>query len=312
MKALHKKYRIGLALGGGSARGWAHIGVLHALHERGIEPDVICGTSIGALVGGAYAAGYLEELARWVVQLEWRHVVGYLDLSLSGGIIKGKKLFDFLHRHFEDRAIEDLPRPFAAVATDLEAGLEMWLREGSLLGAVRASIALPGVFTPVRYGDRWLVDGGLVNPVPVSLCRALGAEVVIAVDLNADLLERHSISAVANVQKAAEPDEGLEQYSLRHQAMQLKTLLLGEGSGLPSIFDVIGRSLNIMQIRITRSRMAGDPPDILITPRLAHISLMEFHRAEEAITEGYRAVERSNPELVRNSRLLHQLSDLSR
>lgn len=312
MNAPHKKYRIGLALGGGSARGWAHIGVLHALRERGIEPDVVCGTSIGALVGGAYAAGYLEELARWVVQLEWRHVVGYLDLSMSGGLIKGKKLFDFLQRHFEDRAVEDLPRPFAAVATDLEAGLEIWLREGSLLGAVRASIALPGVFTPVRHGDRWLVDGGLVNPVPVSLCRALGAEVVIAVDLNADLLERHPIRAVVNAQKAAQPDEGLEQYSLRQQAMQLKTLLLGEGSDLPSIFDVLGRSLNIMQIRITRSRMAGDPPDILITPRLAHIGMMEFHRAEEAITEGYQAVARSDPEIVHNGRLLNQASNLSR
>lgn len=299
-----RRLRVGVALGGGSARGWAHIGVLRALRERGIEPDIVCGTSIGALVGAAHASGYLDELARWVTRLEWRHVVSYLDLTLSGGLVKGKKLFDFLHRHFQDRMIEDLPRPFGAVATDLETGLEIWQREGSVLGAVRASIALPGLFTPVRHGGRWLVDGGLVNPVPVSLCRALGAEVVIAVDLNADLLERHSLSAPApDGEGDVEPVEVAERYSFRQQALQLKSLLLGEGSELPSIFDVIARSIYIMQIRITRSRMAGDPPDVLITPRLAHIGLMEFHRAEEAIAEGGRAVEREAAELVRRLRL---------
>jgi NTE family protein len=290
-----RKYRLGVALGGGSARGWAHIGVLLALRERGILPDVVAGTSIGALVGAAYASDSLDKLRHWVQRLEWQHVVGYLDLTLSGGLIKGNRLFDFLYRHFEDRPIEALACPFGAVATDLESGLEMWLREGSVLEAVRASLALPGVFTPVRRGEQWLVDGGLVNPVPVSLCRALGAEVVIAVDLNADLLARHPLETRAQVQEA----EPVPVPGLRNGAVYWKRRLLGEGSELPSIFDVIGRSINIMQVRITRSRMAGDPPDVLLTPRLAHVGLMEFHRAADAIAEGYRAVERVVPDLGR-------------
>ncbi|MFA7095078.1 MAG: patatin-like phospholipase RssA [Gammaproteobacteria bacterium] len=306
MKEPPRKLRIGIALGGGSARGWAHIGVLQALRERGIEPDVVCGTSIGALVGAAYVSGYLEKLEHWCKRLQWHHVVSYLDLTLSGGLIKGNRLFDFLQSHFEDRAIEALSRPFAAVATDLETGLEIWLREGSVLNAVRASSALPGIFTPVRYDDRWLVDGGLVNPVPVSLCRALGAEIVIAVDLNADLLERHPLRAAKDIegQVAEAAESGERNGLLRQPARYLRTMLFGESSDLPSIFDVIGRSINIMQIRITRSRMAGDPPDIRITPQLAHIALLEFHRAEEAIAEGRRAVERASPQLAHGARLL--------
>ncbi|HEX7970768.1 MAG TPA: patatin-like phospholipase family protein, partial [Thiobacillus sp.] len=183
--------RIGLALGGGAARGWAHIGVIRALADAGIEPDIVCGTSIGALVGAAYVGGELDRLEAWVRSLSVQTVVSFLDFSLGGGLIKGDRLIAFFRSHFVDRDIRDLARPFGAVATDLQRGREVWLREGTVTDAVRASIALPGLFTPARRDGVWLVDGGLVNPVPVSLCRAMGADLVIAVDLNADLLGRH-------------------------------------------------------------------------------------------------------------------------
>ncbi|MBU4499706.1 MAG: patatin-like phospholipase family protein, partial [Gammaproteobacteria bacterium] len=203
--------RIGLALGGGSARGWAHIGVIRALKDAGIEPDIVCGTSIGALVGAAYVGGELDRLEDWVRSLRPQTVVSFLDFSLNGGLIKGDKLIDFFRSHFVDREICDLARPFGAVATDLRRGREVWLRDGRVTDAVRASIALPGLFTPVLRDGNWLVDGGLVNPVPVSLCRAMDADIVIAVDLNADLLGRHlkprpHAAGKARKQIAAEPD----------------------------------------------------------------------------------------------------------
>ncbi len=170
------KTRIGIALGGGSARGWAHIGVIRALADAGIEPDIVCGTSIGALVGAAYVGGELDPLEAWVRSLRLQTVVSFLDFSLNGGLIKGEKLIGFFRNHFVDRDIRELARPFGAVATDLRRGREVWLCEGRVTDAVRASIALPGLFTPVQLDGRWLVDGGLVNPVPVSLCRAMGAD----------------------------------------------------------------------------------------------------------------------------------------
>jgi NTE family protein len=182
------KLRIGLALGSGAARGWAHIGVIRELERNAIVPDVVCGTSIGSLIGAAMASGELERLEKWVRSLKWQKVISYFDLTMSGGLIKGEKLFAFFRENFRDRDIEDLDTPFGAIATELASGREIWLREGSLFEAVRASISLPGLFTPVERDDQLLVDGGLVNPIPVSMCRALGADVVIAVDLNADLL----------------------------------------------------------------------------------------------------------------------------
>jgi NTE family protein len=179
-----RKPRIGLALGSGSARGWAHIGAIHALEERGIKADIVCGASIGALVGAAYASGQLDRLEQWVTGLAWTKVVRLMDLTWKGGLIRGARLFTLFGTIFEERNIEDLPIPYGAIATELYSGREVWLRHGKVLEAVRASCAMPGLFTPVVRDNVVLVDGGLVNPVPVSMCRALGADLVIAVDLS--------------------------------------------------------------------------------------------------------------------------------
>ncbi len=288
--------RIGLALGSGSARGWSHIGIIRILEEAGISPDIVCGTSIGALVGAAYADGQLEPLETWVRGLTWQGVVGLLDFTVGGGLIQGEKLFSFLRAHLNDKQITSLPKEYGAVATELATGREVWLREGSVFDAVRASAALPGLFTPAQREGRLLVDGALVNPVPVSLCRAMGADIVIAVDLNADLIGRHF-----------EPDEPAappaEPGALASVLSRLPLGLGGFMGGtagtvvMPSIFDVLSISLNIMQVRITRSRLAGEPADVMIRPRLANFALMDYHRAAAAIEEGERAARRVLPEL---------------
>ncbi|AOU98003.1 hypothetical protein BI364_08540 [Acidihalobacter yilgarnensis] len=299
-----KRLRIGLALGSGSARGWAHIGVIRALKARGIEPDVVTGTSIGALVGAAYVTETLDPFSQWVERLSWREMVSLLDVRFNGGLIDGERLLDALESLIPERDIMSCGIPYGAVATDLTSGNEVWLRDGSILAAIRASIALPGLFSPTQLDGRWLVDGGLVNPVPVSLCRALGADLVIAVDLNSDLLRRHDIpdpQAPDPAPREAVIEDGA---LLGGPWMRWLTRLVRRQGGdkrrdveWPSILEVVARSLNIMSVRITRSRMAGDPPDLLLMPRLAHIGLMEFHRAEEAIGAGRDEVERIGAEL---------------
>lgn len=285
--------RIGLALGSGSARGWAHIGVIRALADAGIEPDLVCGTSIGALVGAAYVAGELDRLEAWVRSLRLQTVVGFLDVSLNGGLIKGEKLITFFREHFVDRDMQELGRPFGAVATDLAHGREVWLREGGVSDAVRASIALPGLFTPARRDGVWLVDGGLVNPVPVSLARAMGADVVIAVDLNSDLLGRHLKPKPAARTKKGGHASAVDNVLARIQSGMSQLGLNGSDPAdePPAMLDVVASSLNIMQVFITRSRLAGEPADVLVTPRLAAFGLMEFHRAASAIDAGQRAAE---------------------
>lgn len=286
------KPKIGLALGGGSARGWAHIGVLRALADAGIVPDVVCGTSIGALVGAAYVDGDLDRLENWARELKVQTVVGFLDFSIGGGLIKGEKLIEFFRSHFVDLQISALPLPFAAVATDLQTGREVWLQEGLVSDAVRASIALPGLFTPIEHEGRWLVDGGLVNPVPVSLCRAMGADLVIAVDLNSDIVGKHLRKARASKAAAADKADGVGETVLARIQSGIATLGIAgpkTSNSHPSMLDVLASSINIMQERITRSRLAGEPADVLITPRLAELGLMEFHRAAIAIEAGSRA-----------------------
>jgi len=280
------KPRLGLVLGSGSARGWAHIGVIRALEEAGIRPDIVCGCSIGAFVGAAYADGELDKLEHWVAGLSWQDVLGLMDVGLNGGLIKGEKLMAFFESHFVDVDMQALPLPFACVATDLESGREVWLRAGSVAAAVRASIALPGLFAPVARDGRLLVDGGLVNPVPVSLARALGADVVIAVDLGSDMVGKALRTAGG----------GHEQGSAAGWTRRLLTTLgLGRQGDLPPLSSVLATSIHIMQTRIARSRLAGEPADVLLAPRLAQLALMDYHRAPEAIAEGRATVARMMP-----------------
>ncbi|MDO9220314.1 MAG: patatin-like phospholipase family protein, partial [Thiobacillus sp.] len=264
----------------------------------------VCGTSIGALVGAAYVGGELDRLEDWVRSLRLQTVVSFLDFSLSGGLIKGDKLIEFFRSHFVDRDICELERPFGAVATDLQRGREVWLRDGQVTEAVRASIALPGLFTPVQRNGRWLVDGGLVNPVPVSLCRAMDADIVIAVDLNSDLLGRHlkpRPQFARTTRKrvlADEPDTLADGVMARIQSGMSQFGINPRGEpGPPAMLDVLASSINIMQVLITRSRLAGEPADVLVTPQLADMGLMEFHRAAIAIDAGRRAVEVALPSL---------------
>ena len=298
----HDRPTIGLALSGGGARGWAHIGVIGSLRDLGIEPDIVCGTSIGALVGGAYVTGRMDDLADWLEQLRWRDVVGFLDVTLNGGFIEGKKLFDFFRRHFEDVAIETLPRPYAAVATRLDNGHEVWLREGSMLDAVRASIAFPGLFTPAVHNGRRLVDGVLTNPVPVSVCRALGADVVIAVALHPNLRDRRLAkkkerSTLASGQAPMSVSEGLIDKIKRTLVQSTISIMGSSREETPSVLDVVANSVEIMQLRIMRSRMAGDPPEFMITPQVPALGFLDFHRATEAMEAGRRAVDRVRSDL---------------
>ncbi|MGH6727841.1 MAG: patatin-like phospholipase family protein [Pseudolabrys sp.] len=288
---------IGLALGGGAARGFAHIGVVRALAAHGIVPDVIVGTSIGAVVGGCYAAGQLDGLEEWARGLNVRNVLSYLDINLSGsGLIRGGHLATRLETALTDSRIDDLPIRFAAIATEFNTGHEIWLTRGRLAEALRASYALPGIFPPVRVGGRWLVDGALVNPVPVSAARALGARLVIAVNLNADLFGRGTIIADHG------SDENDEAAKEKTKANGLRGLFGGERSlrrqffgrrGRPGIPTVMVEAFNVMQDRITRARLAGDPPDVLISPRLGAVGWFDFHRAGQAITIGAEAAEKA-------------------
>jgi NTE family protein len=289
--------RIGLALGGGAARGFAHIGVIRTLAARGLLPDVVVGTSIGAVVGGLYAAGHFDTLETWARELTPRRVLGYLDISLSGsGLMGGGRLAALLKDTVGDVDIDELATRFAAIATEIGTGHEIWLTRGRLADALRASYTLPGIFAPVRLGGRWLVDGALVNPVPVAAARALGARLVIAVNLNADLYGRgttiasHGSDVADATGQAAQQRRGLRR--LFGPEQMIKRQLIGE-MGRPGISTVMVEAFNIMQDRITRARLAGDPPDVLITPRLGNIGLFEFHRAREAIALGAEAAEKA-------------------
>lgn len=303
--------RIGIALGSGSARGWAHIGVLKALAEMGIEPQIIAGSSIGALVGAAYASHKLDDMEKMVQALTWKELVSYMDMSIiGGGLIHGDKLVHFLRQQVNAQTIESLPRRFGAVATELDSGREVWLQQGDLVDAVRASGALPGLFTPFKMDQQWLIDGGIVDPVPVSLCRAMGAEIVIAVSLNEDIVGKHArnnkrndkslnrepVSNIRNTDLWNRISEQLEKTMFKQKNLLLSRLL-GESTGAPGLIEVIAGSINIMQDRITRSRMAGDPPDIILSPKLSQLGLMEFDQGKRAIAEGRACVERNSSAL---------------
>ena len=292
--------KIGLALSGGVARGWGHIGVLKALHNLGIKPDVVAGTSVGSLVGAAYLTSRLDALEEWTRELTKKRVLGLLDFKLrSGGLVGGKKLVAEMMEHFGDVKIEDLPIPFAAVATDLLTGHEVWLQQGSLVEAVRASFSLPGIFRPAKIDGRWLVDGALVNPLPVSICRALDCQCIIAVNLTGDVMGKNR-APNTDIPSAAGFDllPFMVQSGMEERVSVLDPFtkrIFSRDEQEPSIFGVMVNSLNIILDRVTRAKLAGDPPDVHIAPRLGHIGLLEFDRAAEAIEEGEAAVERAKP-----------------
>jgi NTE family protein len=290
---------IGLALGGGAARGFAHIGIVRTLIAQGIVPNVVVGTSIGAVIGGAYATGHLDTLEQWARSLQPRKVLGYLDVRLNGsGLIGGEKLASELEASIGTTLIEDLAVKFATVAAEVRTGHEIWLTHGRLVDAMRASYALPGIFAPVLIGDRWLVDGTLVNPVPVSAARALGAEIVIAANVSSDVFSHsttiYSHGAPAVVPRleseVAPPKRGLGKFFSPERTV--KREFFG-GGGRPGISTIMADAFNIMQDRITRARLAGDPPDLLITPRVGEIGWFDFHRGNELIEFGVRAAERA-------------------
>ncbi len=290
------KPKIGLALGGGAARGWAHIGVIKTLKEAGLEPDIIAGTSIGAVAGGCYVAGKIEPLEEFACGLTRRSIFGFLDFNFGGsGLITGQRLCDRLDGHLEQILIQDLPQKFVAVATELGTGHEVWLSRGRLVDAMRASYALPGIFRPVKINGRWLMDGALVNPIPVSVCRALGARVVIAVNLNWDVFGKGAV--IPNHEAIDEAEEAVADAPLKGVNGKAATRLLhrqffSRQGGEPSISAVMMDAFNIIQDRIARARLAGDPPDITILPRMNDIKLFDFYQAQKAIQLGAEATEK--------------------
>lgn len=305
---------IGLALGGGVARGWAHIGAIKALIEAGIRPDIISGTSIGALVGAAYLAGKLDTLEDWALAIDRRRMVSYMDMRWGGGgLMRGERLARVLRHHMGDINIEDLDRKFAAIACDLRTGYEVWLQNGPIVPALRASYALPGAFEPVQINGRYFIDGALVNPVPVSACRALGAHIVIAVSLNGDAFGPIGTSHEVDLDDETSKDDlsinpfsvaGQSLNKLRPDRLLLKSMMgeKSDGKG-PKMGSVMMSTLNIVMDRISRSRLAGDPPDVFIAPRIGHIGMLEFTKAEELIERGYRAMQHEIP-------LIHSVIDV--
>ncbi len=262
-----QKPRLGIALGGGAARGWAHIGVLKQLDKMGIRPDIVAGCSIGAIVGAAYAVNNLDKLEKWTLSLGKLEMMRYFELKARfNGFAHQQKLREFFNDHVcaTQQSIDGLNTAFATVATDLHSGEEIWLREGKVIDAVWASIALPGLFPPLAYQDRWLVDGGLVNPVPVSLCRALGADRVIAVNVNS--MQTAQREAAADVE--------------------------------PGLMETLTGTINITHNRITQCRLSDDPPDVLLCPQVSALSLLEFYKAATAIQHGEQCVLNNTAELA--------------
>ena len=303
-----KRPRLGLALGGGAARGMAHLGVLRAFADAGVQIDCIAGCSIGALVGAIAASGRTDGLEAVFKTFDWKRTLSFFDVVFPrSGLIDGAKVTALVRDHLPATQMEALPIPFAAIATDLLSGDEVVLRSGDVIDAVRASIAVPGIFTPVRVDGRVLVDGGLSNPVPVSVLRAMGAEQVIAVDLNHGVVDGRAKRRLRPKKDAAETPVqqrgGRWMDDYRHVMADLKSRLLARNAPakaqfsrwanteepLPNVFEVLLASVNVMEMHITENRLRIEPPDLLIRPPLGDIRFLEFGRAEEAIDIGYAA-----------------------
>uniref|UniRef100_A0A2A4Z8W7 NTE family protein rssA n=1 Tax=OCS116 cluster bacterium TaxID=2030921 RepID=A0A2A4Z8W7_9PROT len=284
---------IAFALGGGAAKGWAHIGMLSYLKQAGIKPELICGTSMGAVAGACYAADKLDELRKFAFSMTKRRMFSFMDVRLGGGIIKGNHLVGELNKYFGNTRIEDLDIPFVAIATELATGHEIWLRDGPIVPAIRASFAMPGVFSPLDIDGRWLTDGALVNPIPVSVCRAFGARIVIAFGLtSAVYLAKNQNDDFYEQELAGDKNATADMIKEVRQGLhKIKT-------PEPNIGTVTMASFNIMQDRIARTRLAGDPPDAIITPNVGHIGAFEFDKAKELYDLGYEAAERALPSIL--------------
>lgn len=292
--------KIGLALGSGSSRGFSHIGIINELAEHDVVPDVVCGASVGAMVGASLVTDRLESLEKWARNVTRFQAARFLDIDARfTGFVDLSRFNDFLDTYIADdeAMIEDCNRTFGAVATELHTARELWMTQGSLKEAVWASMSLPGLFPPRKHEGKWLMDGGLVNPVPISLCRALGANFIIAVNLNGDIVGKH----FEGTQKKPKERNGITSRISRFTREYTGSLFSGasEDEKAPSLINSIAGAVNITQDRITRSRMAGDPPDILLAPKLADIGLLEMYRASEAIDEGRECVKRMLPEIDR-------------
>lgn len=289
--------RVGVVLGAGGARGWAHIGALRELDAMGVPIDVICGCSSGALVAASYAAGRLDALERLGRAMTRAHMLRFFDLSLKGGgLIEGRWLLNFFRANIGDIAIEDAAVRFGAVATEHQSGREIWFSSGSMVDAVRASIALPGLLTPVRLGRRWLLDGALVNPLPITLCRSLGADVIVALNLSGDLAgSRQAVEETAAADMAAPASSWLAW--LRGAAPAPPDPVADRAGPRPGYQEVLADALLTMQNFITRMRLAADPPDVTVTLDLAGVGMMEYHKGAQAMALGAAGVRARRDEI---------------
>ena len=265
--------KIGIALGSGAARGLAHLGVLKVLEEEGVKIDCVSGASAGSIIGAFLAAGKLKELNSFCSRLTSWDSLKLIDPILipKTGLVEGKKVEKFFRDYLGDLKIEELEIPFACVATDFYSGSEVILKSGDLVTAVRASISIPGIFKPVKMNDMMLVDGGVVNPVPVKVVRDLGAEIVIAVDVSPRVSQNIVFSGNGKVMKSDS--------------------LLAKKSSFepPNVFEIIIGSIAIMEIQINKMRMKSEKPDVIIKPELNDLGLFDFHKYRLGVNEGERA-----------------------
>lgn len=286
-----RKIKVGLALGAGAAKGWAHIGVINALNDMGVKIDIVAGCSVGALVGAAYATDHLDDIERWVRSFKYWDVIRLMDFSWRrGGLLRGERVFNAVNEIINTQAISECKLPFGSVVTNLTTGRELWLTEGDIKQAIRASCSMPGLFAPVQFGGYWLVDGAVVNPVPISLARALGADIVIAVDLQHDahLVQQDLFTSQSSAEnKPLDIPVNWQQRLKTHIA----NFSINTPKTIPSAMEIMSTSIQVLENRLKRNRMAGDPPDVLIQPYCPQISMLDFHRADEAISAGKTAAE---------------------
>jgi len=305
--------RVGVALGSGAARGWAHVGVIRALEEAGHEVGWVAGCSMGAVVATAFAMDRLDVLEEFARGLTPRRVLSYLDLVMPvRGLLDGDRVTELFRDLIGDRDLKDARLPLCVVATDLATGHEVRLCEGPAAEALRASIAVPGIFAPVVQDGRYLADGGLVNPVPVDVVRDLGAGTVVAVDLNTEALDgrwfvpdplmgaeaapgateaAHAIALAARHDMGPDEATGILARRYRRLEIQLKEKALRwmVRAARPNIFDILGTSINIVARQITHYRLDAMKPRLIIRPRVGSMSLWEFANAADAIEAGYKA-----------------------